>query len=77
MSAVAVLFIAVGVADACRRLTRAGLALIAGPVIVVACATLAGLWNLGDIALLALAAAASTGWVWLCSRTERRWWCSA
>ena len=36
-----------------------------------ACAALAGLWHLGDIALLLIAAAASVGWVMLCARAER------
>jgi hypothetical protein len=40
-------------------------------VIVVACAAVAGLWHLGDIALLTIASAASIGWLWLCARAER------
>ena len=43
-----------------------------GRAVAVACtAALAGLWHLGDIALLLIAAAASVGWLLLCARTER------
>lgn len=72
MSAVAVLLIAIGIADACRRLTRTGwLPPATAPVVVVACAALCGLWHLGDIALLLVAAAAAVGWECLCIRAER------
>ncbi len=72
MSAVAVLLIAVGIADAWRRLTRAvWLPLVTGPVAVVACAALCGLWRAGDIVLLALAAATAVVWEALCLRSER------
>ena len=72
MSALAVMFIAMGIADVCRRLTRGvWLPVALAPVVVVGCAVLAGLWHLGDIALLVIAAAASIGWLLLCARAER------
>lgn len=73
MSAVAVLLIALGVADLCRRAVRAVWpSLVVGPVVVAVCGALAGLWHAGDIALLGLAAAASVAWEWLCRRSELR-----
>ncbi|OBH57278.1 hypothetical protein [Mycobacterium sp. E2479] len=72
MSAIAVLFIAFGVADLCRRATRAVWpALLIGPVVVLACAALGALWHVGDIALLVLAAVAVIAWEWLCALSER------
>nr|WP_090279785.1 hypothetical protein [Mycolicibacterium komanii]CRL75844.1 hypothetical protein CPGR_04214 [Mycolicibacterium komanii] len=72
MSAVAVLLIAIGVADVVRRLVdRVWLAVAAAPLVVVGCAALAGLWRWGDIVLLTVAAAASVGWVLLGERAER------
>ena len=72
MSALAVMLIAMGIADAFRRLTRAvWVPVVTAPVVVVACAALSGLWHLGDIPLLAIAAAAGVGWVVLCARAER------
>lgn len=72
MSAVAVLLIALGVADLCRRAVRAAWPPVAiGPVVVVACATLGALWHAGDVALLVVAAAAVVAWEWLCARSER------
>ena len=72
MSALAVMFIATGIADGCRRLSRgAWLSVALAPVVVVGCAVLAGLWHLGDIALLVIAAGASVGWLVLCERAER------
>ena len=72
MSAVAVFLIAVGVADAWRRLSGAAwLPLAAGPVAVVGCAALCGLWHGGDIVVLTLAAAATVVWEALCLRSER------
>ncbi|MGH3555899.1 MAG: hypothetical protein ACRDT5_25555, partial [Mycobacterium sp.] len=70
MSAVAVLFIAVGIADMCRR-APVWLSLVIGPVVVVVCAALCALWHPGDIPLLVLAAAAAAVWEWLCLRSER------
>ena len=66
------MFIAVGLADVCRRLTdRLWLGVVIAPVAVVGCAALAGLWHFGDIVLLVIAAAASIGWAVLCARAER------
>jgi hypothetical protein len=72
VSAVAVLLIAVGIADAWRRLTRSILLpVIAGPVAVVACAALCGLWRAGDIGLLGFVAVVTVAWEVLCRRSER------
>ncbi len=72
MSALAVLLIALGIADLCRRAVRAAwLPLAIGPVVVVACAGLGALWHRGDIPLLVLAAVAAVVWEWLCLRSER------
>ena len=72
MSAVAVLLVAVGIADLCRRAVRAAwLPLAIGPVVVVACAVLGALWHAGDVPLLMVAAAATVAWEWLCLRSER------
>jgi hypothetical protein len=71
MTALAVFFVAVGVADACGRLTRTRwLPLALAPIVVIACAALAGLWHRGDIPLLAIAAATGVGWLLLCARAE-------
>lgn len=72
MSAIAVFLIALGVADLCRRATRAlWPPLLIGPVVVLACAALGALWHAGDIALLVPAAGAVIAWEWLCARSER------
>jgi hypothetical protein len=72
MSAVAVMLIAMGVADGCgRMLPGTWLPIALGPVSAVAVAAVSGLWRLGDIALLVIAAAATIGWEWLCTRSER------
>ena len=72
MSTLAVMLIAMGIADVCRRLTnRLWLPVAVAPIVVATCAALAGLWRLGDIVLLVLAAAASVGWVLLSGRAER------
>lgn len=72
MSSLAVMLIAMGVADILRRLTdRIWLPAVAAPAVVIGCAALAGLWRLGDIVLLVVAAAASVGWVASCARAER------
>ena len=71
MSAVAVLLIAVGIADLCRRAVGvAWLPVAIGPVVVAVCAALGALWHVGDIPLLALAAASTAVWEWLCLRSE-------
>lgn len=72
MSALAVLLIAIGIADAVRRITRsAWVAPLAAPAVVVACAALSGLWHLGDLPLMTIAAVAGACWVILCARAER------
>ncbi len=71
MSAVAVLLIAVGIADAWRRLSRSVLLpLVVGPAVVVGCAALCGLWHARDIAPLVIAAMAALAWEVLCLRSE-------
>jgi hypothetical protein len=72
VSALAVMLIAMGIGDACRRLTRhMWVSAVAVPAVVAACAALGGLWHFGDIALLVLGAVASLTWLLLCARTER------
>jgi hypothetical protein len=72
MSALALFFIAVGIADICRRLTdRRWLSVACGPVVLILCVLLSGLWHLGDILLALVSAGAVVGWVLLCARTER------
>ncbi len=72
MSALAVMLIAMGIADVARRLTdRSWVPPVVAPAVVVGCAVLAGLWHAGDIVLLQIAAAASVAWVVLCARAER------
>ena len=71
MSALAVMLIAVGIADVCRRLMRPlWPAVVIAPVVVVGCMLLGALWHLGDIPVLILAAAASIAWVTLCAHAE-------
>lgn len=73
MSGVAVFLIAVGCADIVRRLTpRRWLAVVAGPMIAIATAALCGLWHLGDLALVGIAAVAAALWELACTRAERR-----
>jgi xanthine/uracil permease len=46
VSGLAVMLIAMGIADMCRRLTdRIWPPVVAAPVVVVVCAALAGLWR--------------------------------
>lgn len=72
MSALAVMLIAMGIADAVRRLThRLWVPAVTAPSVVVACAALSGLWHGGDFPLLAIAAAAGVGWIVLGARAER------
>ncbi|MCK0176823.1 hypothetical protein [Mycolicibacterium sp. F2034L] len=78
MSALAVLLIAIGLADTCRRPGRRPwlpVALI--PATVTACGLLAGLWHRGDLPLLAIAIAGGIAWEVLgahAERTGRRPW---
>ncbi len=63
MSGVAVFLIAVGCADIVRRLTtRAGLAVLAGPLIAVGNRRAVRLWHLGDLVLVVFAAVAAAAW---------------
>lgn len=72
MSALAVLLIAVGLADMCRRVSRhAWLPVVAVPAAVVGCALAAALWHRGDISLLAIATAGGIAWEVLGARAER------
>ncbi|MGH3678021.1 MAG: hypothetical protein ACRDU5_20260 [Mycobacterium sp.] len=72
MTALAVMFIAMGIADVCRRSTaRLWPSLVVAPLVVVGCALLGALWRVGDIPLLLIGAAATVGWVVLCDRAER------
>jgi hypothetical protein len=72
VSAVAVMLIAMGIADVTRRLTdRSWVPPVVAPSVIVGCATLAGLWRPTDIVLLEIAAVASIAWVVLCARAER------
>ncbi|ORW84935.1 hypothetical protein AWB92_28810 [Mycobacterium sp. IEC1808] len=72
MSAVAVLLIALGIADLCRRAVRAAwLPVVIAPIVVAGCAALGALWHRGDIPLLVPAATAAVVWEWLCLRAER------
>jgi hypothetical protein len=72
MSALAVMLIAMGIADAVRRLARpVWVPAVVAPSMVVVCAALSGLWHLGDLPLLAIAAAAGVGWVLLGARAEQ------
>jgi hypothetical protein len=72
VSGVAVLLIAIGCADIVRRLTtRLWAAAITGPVVAVATAALCGLWHLGDLLLVGIAAVAAVAWELSCSHAER------
>lgn len=72
MSALAVLLIAIGLADTLRRITpRIRWPVMIVPTAVVACALLAGLWHRGDIPLLVLAAVTGIAWEVLGARAER------
>ncbi len=77
MSSVAVFLIAVGCADILRRLTsQAWPAVLAGPLTAVATAALCGLWHLGDVMVVGIAAVAAASWELACTRAERiggRW----
>ena len=52
MSTLAVMLIAMGIADGVRRLTRpVWVPAVVAPTVVVVCAALSGLWHRGDLAL--------------------------
>lgn len=72
MSGVAVLLIAVGCADIIRRLTqRTWAAALTGVLVAVATAALCGLWHLGDLLLVGIAAMAAVVWELACAHAER------
>ena len=72
MSALAVLLVAVGVGDIFRGFVgKRWLPPVIGLAALVACALLAGLWHLGDVPLLIVAALACVGWLVSCERAER------
>ncbi|BBX05733.1 hypothetical protein MAIC_05360 [Mycolicibacterium aichiense] len=72
MSGVAVFLIAIGCADGLRRLTRHRWPpVVSGPVVAVITAAMCGLWHLGDLILVGIAAAASVVWELSCTRAER------
>ena len=72
MSALAVMLIAIGIADAVRRLTRrAWVPPMVAPLVVAVVAAPSGLWHPGDLVLMFVAAAAGVGWVVLGVRAER------
>jgi hypothetical protein len=71
VSALAVMLIAMGIADVCRRLTdRLWPPVVVAPIVVTGSAVLAGLWHVGDVVLLVIAALAGVGWVVLGARAE-------
>jgi hypothetical protein len=70
MSALAVMLIAMGIADVCR--TRGlRVAVTVALVVVAGCAAMSGLWHRGDVVPLLIAAAASIAWLLLRVRPER------
>jgi hypothetical protein len=72
MSALAVLLIAVGLGDVCRRLVGARwLPPVVALAVIVVCVLLGALWHLRDAPLLVLTAGASVAWLLLCGRAER------
>lgn len=71
MTALAVMFIAMGIADGCRVLRAGWLSIAVGPIVVIAVAGLSALWHFGDIVLLIGAGAATAVWRALCRRAER------
>jgi hypothetical protein len=71
VSALAVMLVAMGIADGCRGFRAGWVSLVAGPVVVVVVGALSALWHAGDIALLLVAAAATVVWRILCRRAER------
>jgi hypothetical protein len=72
MSALAVLLVAVGIGDVCRRLIRVRwLPTVVALAAIVACILLGGLWHLGDVPVLAIVAVTAVAWLSLCGRAER------
>lgn len=72
MSVLGVLLIAIGIGDITRSLTpHLWRAQAAGVLTVVVCAALAGLWHLGDLAMLVWSAAICVAWIRFAERAER------
>jgi len=71
VSALAVMLVAMGIADGCRAFRSAWVSLVIGPVVVLVVASLSALWHFGDIVLLLVAAVATVVWRILCRRSER------
>jgi hypothetical protein len=71
VSALAVMLVAMGIADVCHGLRAPWVSVAVGPLVVVAVAALSALWHVGDISLLIVAAAATVVWRILCRRAER------
>jgi hypothetical protein len=72
VSAVAVLLIALSCADIVRRLTvRTWAAALTGVLVALATAALCGLWHLGDLPLVSIAAVSTVAWEVACARAER------
>jgi len=71
VSTLAVMLIAMGIADGCRRFRPGWVSVAIGPLVVVILAALSALWHLRDIALLLVAVAATVMWRMLCQRAER------
>jgi hypothetical protein len=71
MSALAVMLVAMGIADAFRSIGPRSVSLAIGPIVTVAVAALSGLWHVRDIPLLIFAATATAVWRILCIRAER------
>jgi hypothetical protein len=71
VSALAVMLIAMGIADGFRGFRVGWVSAAVGPLVVVAVAALSALWHFGDIALLIIAAAATVVWRLLCERADR------
>jgi hypothetical protein len=72
MSGVAVLLIAVGCADIVRRLSSHGwTAVVTGPAVAVVTALLCGLWHLGDLVLIGIAAISAVVWEVSSAHAER------
>jgi hypothetical protein len=72
VSAVAVLLIAVGCADIVRRLTgRTWAAALIGVLVALSTAALCGLWHLGDLLLVGIAAVSVVVWEVACAHAER------
>jgi hypothetical protein len=70
VSALAVMLVAMGIADGCRAFRAEWASLVIGPIVVVVVAAQSALWHFGDIVLLLVAAVATVAWRILCRRCE-------